>query len=636
MSDKVLARLLMGMLLICLLVLAPTTLLAQDTGDLVQPAAMTFEDHTITLMLPEGWLITSVGEGYLFGRDSESLDMVLLGIEQVFDNIIDEIQNPGGEDQATPTPVPFNELVVGMVGITYKDDLAMSGWSLTEYVNENLASPGSPFLVDQLQDMQFGDRPGVMIPMLMEFDDSEAEAIPDNIVSTGVAAVIDGEDFFVTFLGMALAESDQSALFEAILRTMELSSGPAWLVQLPEVQIDHPLVDMIALIPGALADQGEDSQPLIISYIDFQALAQTRPNTPTPQSWQEWNSLGDTDPEGFVLWMANSYRIQSGPQALGRYFMMMETTPEVMGLDYFDIDRALEFGLPPENGFIYAGDFDLEAVAQAHLARDYTETDLGGISLWCGPVGCENGMQQDLQNRDVANIFGGDLGRQFPFLVLPQYLAASVGLPTITGMADAYQGEALSLLNAPAYRAGAEALAQSDGQLVQTQFYPADEFGTILLGRPGPITDQMMALWEGYGALPVYELLVLADFQQGEDQVAMVGLVYTSEEEARTGAEELSQRIVSLPFLRGDQEAPDKPMLTSDAIKGRMGEPAVYYSEAADRWVAIASALYPLPSSADISGDTLAADIAAGTLFRYWVNDLWRGSFVPIVFEIVE
>jgi hypothetical protein len=636
MTGKLLVKFLIGMLLSGVLIVTPTMLLAQD--DLVQQEKLEFEDITVTLMLPDGWLIMSLGENaYLFGPDSDSLDMILVGIDQVFDNIASALE-PGGEQQATPTPIPFNELVVGMVGASNKAYLGLEGLSVVDFVNESLGSPGSPFLIDQLEETQFNDWPAVIVPMLLDLSEEESEAIPENISPTGLVAVIDMDSFFVTFMGMALAETDQSALFEAILQTFEVSDSPEplALVQLPETQTGDSFLDMMALIPASSYENQDEWTPLTISYIDFRAVEQARPGTVTPQSWQEWNNLRDTDPLSGLLWQANSYRIQSGPGALISSFGLLETMPTVMGFDLFDIDRALTFGQLPKRGDIYAGDFDPEAVAQAHLARDYTETDLGGISLWCGPVGCENGGEQDSANRDYANIFGGDRGRQFPFLVLPQHLATSMDLPLVTAMADTYQGEALSLLDVPAYRAGAEAIAQTDDLLVQAQFYPAVEFGILHLDWLGDLADQGNEIVGGYGTLPVYELAILADFQDGEDQVAMIALVYAGEQDARTGADELSNRLASYPDMRGEQVDLSQPVLERDDINGRMGEPMVYYSEAGNKWVTMAVALYPLPPTSTITQDTRPVDIPAGVLFRIWVSDLWQRKFMPLVFESVQ
>lgn len=380
---------------------------------------------------------------------------------------------------------------------------------------------------------------------------------------------------------------------------------------------EHPLFAMLAQVP-ALASIPTDDRPIIeISYADYRAAEQARPGVPSPESWAAFESEENTD-----LWIANITRITSGWPNLNIVSRAGPDMPEVMGFDFFDIDRTMAFGSPPAQGFIFGGDFDAEAIAAAHTARDYTQTDVEGIAVWCGPVGCENGTKVNPADRNLANIFGGDLGRQQPFALVPGYILQSAGWGVLNAMIDAHQGEIDSLLALNEYRAIAEAITEPQDDtldlLVQVQFMLA----TNLVGDPmGP---DLTPITEDYGTLPPYSLAAMADRQEGDFQVAMLAVAYLTEEDAAQAAEELTRRLAGFP---ANVEAPDTPLIEAETIGGSVDEGRVYYSESADRWVALASIRYPLPTERDENGRL----VQSGLAYRLWFNAYVRRAFTPLM-----
>lgn len=388
---------------------------------------------------------------------------------------------------------------------------------------------------------------------------------------------------------------------------------------------DPPFLEMLSRVPISAASLESVS---VITYVDYRAVEAARPNVPTPQSWAEWAAL---DREASSLWLANANRIQSGPPEIFQYLTVLESMPQVMGFDVFDIDRALTFGDPPGTGYLYGGDFDLETLAAAHTARGYTQTEYHGMALWCGAVGCENGFQQNLRERDQANIFGGDLGRAFPFSAEPNYLYVSGDLANVQKMIDTVQGDLESVLDVPAYLAAADASTRGGGLLIQAQI-----LSPIQVGYMPNILDptDYEAYFESIGNLPPYELAALVDKQDGSDQLAMIVLVYGSEDDAIQAAVELTERLETFaPFSGGDE-----PVLTRDSINGKMDEPTVYFSEAAGKWAAIAAARYPMPDNERYDADGRPSEDgmlrASGQVFRVWIQALFRREFTPLLIKI--
>jgi hypothetical protein len=265
---------------------------------------------------------------------------------------------------------------------------------------------------------------------------------------------------------------------------------------------ESSLLDMLALVPDNPQARGA-----ILSYVDYRAVESTRPGAAQPQTWAEWDALQNANDPSAGLWMAAFFGVSSGPPTFVQYLLQFETMPEVVGFDWFDIDRALTYGDPPSVGIVLAGDFDAESIIAAFESRGFEERELNGLSLLCGDEACD-GFKVDFQSRDVANPFGGNLGRQEPLLIAPGYLINSADYAQVEAMADAYADDENSLADAPDFHAAA-AIASASGVLVQAQFV-----NSALLSAPGDPGE----LVEGRGVLPLYELAALVHRVEDGDQ----------------------------------------------------------------------------------------------------------------------
>ncbi|MBN1201048.1 MAG: hypothetical protein JXJ20_04250 [Anaerolineae bacterium] len=403
------------------------------------------------------------------------------------------------------------------------------------------------------------------------------------------------------------------------------------------------LMQMLALVPES-ASLPADYGGIELSYADYRAAAVAWPEVPQLETWAEWEAIRDQ--EAGALWVAATRRLVCGDPELYQFFMSFDPGAiEKYGFDFFDIHRTFLFGRPPEEGIIYGGDFDLDAIAAAHAARTYTEHDLNGVTLWCGPVGCENGdMTQQylpgegerdpetLKLKGVYMIFGGRFGRQQPVGMIPGYLMSSSSWPVMQSLTAAIQGSEQSLLDLPAYRAAADLLTEGDALLVQARFlHPfdvgagvaADVISAMLTGEDER-AQYLEASVADYGLLMPYELAVMADLQDGPDQVNIIGLVYSSESAAEHSAEELTQRLGAFRNLyTGDI------LIEEEGIQAVMDAPRVFYSEETNRWVAVAAARYPLPTT---EPDETGFISAPGWLLMYWYQAYLEMQFAPLWF----
>ncbi len=190
-------------------------------------------------------------------------------------------------------------------------------------------------------------------------------------------------------------------------------------------EVQHPLMEILALIPDIPEVRGCYEG---ISYMDYAAIVAVRPGAAQP-SWEELESLRNSDDDGEVLsaelWLAALIGVRSGPEEFPGSLLWAVEMREAVGFDVFDVERGATFLCPPERVDLFEGDFDETAIEEAFTNRDYTLQELDGMTLWCGPDGCDQGEIYEFRNRNLHNPFGGRGGRNQPLLMFSGYLVSS-------------------------------------------------------------------------------------------------------------------------------------------------------------------------------------------------------------------
>lgn len=405
----------------------------------------------------------------------------------------------------------------------------------------------------------------------------------------------------------------------------------------PEPAIEQPpLLELLALIPNT--PEALTGVPLI-SYVDYAAIENARPDVPAFESWAAFNQSLEADTDAAALWMQNSMRIVAGPDFYLRYLRQFADTEARVGFDVFDIDRAIVVGQPPAMGTILEGDFDVDAVTEAYLARDYAAGQNNGVVLLSSADGAP-GTTIDFDGIDLAIPFGGPLGRREPIAVTDEFILNSPNDGLLDAMVNAYVGYRPSLYTQPDLVAAAEALTTGQGQLLQALFLnPLDVafpgIDPVLILTPDIDTETLMdANPHGYGPLPLYSAVVMADLQDGVDQVAMLALVYDDEATARAAADELTARLADYPIRRSQNPTPMVELVDG----AHLGKPNVYYSPGTGKYVALASVRYPMPDNVLVdmaTGEPIAEGedaawtgyLQSGRLFRMWFDALLNRDF---------
>lgn len=380
--------------------------------------------------------------------------------------------------------------------------------------------------------------------------------------------------------------------------------------------IDSPFLRMLARVPDTPAAYET------FSYADYRALVAARPGAPSVTSWAEYAALNDDQQ---ALFLSALQGLNSGPDAFARAFLQSGEMAAAVGFDLLNVERAAAYGNPPAGVTLLEGDFNADAVIAAHEARGYTASHAGDLMLLCGANGCENGLLANLSDRNPANPFGGELGRNQPVLVGQRLVASSPSSDALALVEATLAGKAASLSDQPDYRAAAEAIT-ANGTLLQALFIrPADILPLSSAGADNPaltardrqtLLDRLRA---AFVPLPQYTLIAFADTLVGGEQVTIVALVYTNQADALATAalfpaqlEDAQSFLVKRPF---------RDVLTE---RGVTAAEAAVCNASTKRSVVTITLRSPLPAAVAAAGERPAAlsRVYAMLARAYYARDL--------------
>jgi hypothetical protein len=250
---------------------------------------------------------------------------------------------------------------------------------------------------------------------------------------------------------------------------------------------------------------------------------------------QDWDDYRISDPAAVD---AAVYSVVRG--GLGTFDTYGDRYVEIVGFDFFEVEYAAAFGVPPYTGIVLAGEFDTDAVIAAHTARGYTIEALDGGTLLCPPDGCDTGKVVNPAAMDPANPFGGGLGRSEPVFVADGLILNSPDIAVLEAMIAAYEGSAESLADLPEFQALAAALAE-------TVYHSLEVFGPSEDSLPVPARNEAEELL-GTVPLPVYRIGATANGVDESGRTSTFLLVYSDSESAGDAAAAIDVRV-TLPVV---------------------------------------------------------------------------------------
>lgn len=294
-----------------------------------------------------------------------------------------------------------------------------------------------------------------------------------------------------------------------------------------------PLLRVLSAAPD-IADIR--NQSVIASFADYEAALALR----GLEAPNDLTTLLDMDSDQRAPYLFSIPA--AGPEAFLRQFTLLGEMPAVMGFDFFDITQAAELGVPPMTAIIVNGAFDAQVVTDAHLARGYTaETGDFGTTL-CPADGCDSGMNVDVQNRQMANPFGGDLGRSRPIIVNDDVILSTAAFPLLVTMSGVAQGRTPSLADAKDVQAVANILAYREYVSAVMLFSPIAVDVVDATASSGRFSNFKGRL-DSLPPLPTYSLLAVSHTADAEYEYGDILLIYPDLDTASQAYQSIIARL---------------------------------------------------------------------------------------------
>ena len=357
---------------------------------------------------------------------------------------------------------------------------------------------------------------------------------------------------------------------------------------------------------GALSRDGMDLTALLavtpdvsslkefppIRFINYRA-AEAASGVAMPESWAAIQAM---DKQTFDSWASAMSRIDDDPldvshavtgATVARAMPTLPPSqagiigglPNVLGVEFFAIDSALAMGMPrrkvlgqdydPQFVVILGGGPDLsdmKSLRAALTVRDFDVREVSGVPVWNRSDDSETKLGTmaltDVFGRPWIDPFGINQGAAAKIAVLPGILAGSSRLSATALMIETVQGVMPSLADAPDFRAAVAAITDQEtfnGRLVQAMFVGRSHFTAerVSLGRLGPYSSPSRRaefikwlLETRRGRLPQYRLVALADRQEGEEEVAVLAMVYDDSRSAEAAATVIADRMADYEPVR--------------------------------------------------------------------------------------
>lgn len=247
------------------------------------------------------------------------------------------------------------------------------------------------------------------------------------------------------------------------------------------------------------------------------------------------------------------FDVASGP-ALNYLMVQLADQERLTGVPFLDVGQAATWSQPPGDTILLQGAFNRIAIGLVYRLRDFTSSKLNGLTLFCGPEGCDSGARMHLDALERGDPFGGHLGRQQPVLIIPladdqSQLLSSASFDAVQLSAEAATGDGPSLADNPDYQAAVRAIL-AQGVLRQGHFLDAGAIGPAM---PALDLTAVPQLPEELEPLLYYNLVAISESEDADGLLATVTLVYQRPEFAEAAAGALETRLGTYITLRRNE-----------------------------------------------------------------------------------
>jgi hypothetical protein len=315
---------------------------------------------------------------------------------------------------------------------------------------------------------------------------------------------------------------------------------------------------------------------------------------PTPHDWSDLKTM---DEASFSAWAsavsrfrgdaltldmvsAQALLARSAPSLSPKLAIESQGLPAVLGIEWFSVAGALTAGcyagfipVPEQCGrpdivaLRFEPDFPTDDLASTLPSRGFAKRSFLGVNVWHrledGALDEALAVEQDVLGSRWVDPFGVTLGSAARIATVDSTIFGSPYWGITELMVGTALGEIQPLAAAPDFLAAVEALTDhsvSNGSVIQMAFfnrYLAANREVVAVKVLGPYSseerrrsflEQRSGSNSDWGSLPAYRLIALADRQDGEEELAVMALVYDDPAEASAAARIVGDRIRKFEF----------------------------------------------------------------------------------------
>jgi len=316
---------------------------------------------------------------------------------------------------------------------------------------------------------------------------------------------------------------------------------------------------LLPALPALGSQQGQESPLLTLlrfvpdtpnnrEMVSFGDVAAWDSSWGVPQidTVDELNAL-KRDPKAY--WMLIMGKQTAPPNNLGIQYLLQGDMRPYYGFDFFNVDRFISAGLPPDIITVVEHHLDAAQIGAALTASGYTAQALDGAAKLYSLLG--DYEIPPLSDSTIPQV--GKLGALNRIALIDQQIIISRATADVTAALDAQSGTGTSLADDPAYAAAVQAL--DDPSLSDT----GDLVGVMMIG--GEQVLQLGTLPEGQapgGTLPPYTLLVFATRHTPGASYLTLAVVFPAGADVKAAVETLANRLTNYVSLVTRQPLTDR------------------------------------------------------------------------------
>jgi hypothetical protein len=308
-----------------------------------------------------------------------------------------------------------------------------------------------------------------------------------------------------------------------------LAKRQGWL---PGAEVETELLRLLAYVP--------DKRHYREGGVWFGDMGQLMANHALPpvRDVDDYEDLSEKDRD---LWMQASRNVWTSDRFSGVQYTLSGRWRDLFGYDWFQVDREISAGQPPEWFAVMEGGFDTDDIEDALADLDYDDDEYEGTTYYRSRDDYETDLESEGSRVALSN-----LNR---IVVGESRLVAAPATEILEDVLDAQAGRRDSLAENPTYAA----LARAMGPVVGAALLDEEEFEGLSLSLRQQLSPEMQARLEELMAdqysepLHRYELVGLGYLDDSDDAFIVIALVYDDAQDAEDDSPLLADRLEEAP-----------------------------------------------------------------------------------------